>query len=95
VEEVFYHHHAVSEVGVVGIPDAVEGENVHAFVALKPGTDAVGQEELLKFAKYHLADYKVPQSITFIDSLPKGSTGKIDRNRLRQKAISSLHLSNS
>jgi long-chain acyl-CoA synthetase len=95
VEEVFYHHHAVSEVGVVGIPDDIEGENVHAFVALKPGMDAVGEQELLAFAKHHLADYKLPQSITFIDSLPKGSTGKIDRKRLRQQAIACLRLGSS
>lgn len=92
VEEVFYHHHAVSEVGVVGIPDEIEGENVHAFVALKPGVGAVGERELLEFASHHIADYKLPQRITFIDALPKGATGKIDRKRLRQQAISALQL---
>lgn len=90
VEEVFYHHHAVSEVGVVGIPDEIEGENVHAFIALKPGMEAIGEEELLAFASHHLADYKLPRSISFIDALPKGSTGKIDRKRLRQQAMSAL-----
>ena len=87
VEEVFYHHHAVSEVGVVGIPDEIEGENVHAFVALNPGMSTVGEQELLAFAGHHLADYKLPQSITFVNSLPKGATGKIDRKKLRQQAI--------
>jgi long-chain acyl-CoA synthetase len=94
VEEVFYHHHAVAEVGVVGIPDDIEGENVHAFIALKAGMNAVGEQELLDFARHHLADYKLPQGITFIDSLPKGSTGKIDRKMLRQRAIKSLRLGN-
>jgi len=84
VEEVFYHHPAVFEVGVIGTPDKFEGEMVHAFVALKPNTDAVSEEELLDFAREHLADYKLPESITFIDELPKGATGKIDRKLLKQ-----------
>ena len=83
VEEVFYHHHAVLEVGVVGITDEVEGEIIQAFIALKPSADDVTEDELIKFAKHHLADYKLPEGITFIDSLPKGATGKIDRKQLK------------
>ncbi|MEA3434784.1 MAG: AMP-binding protein, partial [Campylobacterota bacterium] len=75
VEEVFYHHPAVFEVGVIGVPDKFEGEMVHAFVALKPDAEAVSEQELLDFAREHLADYKLPESITFIDMLPKGATG--------------------
>lgn len=84
VEEVFYHHPAVFEVGVIGEPDKFEGEMVHAFIALKPGAESVTEEELLDFARHHLADYKLPESITFIDALPKGATGKIDRKQLGQ-----------
>ncbi|WP_415406134.1 class I adenylate-forming enzyme family protein [Sulfurovum sp. CS9] len=84
VEEVFYHHPAVFEVGVIGAPDKFEGEMVHAFVALKPEAETVSEEELLAFAKEHLADYKLPESITFIDALPKGATGKIDRKLLKK-----------
>ncbi len=84
VEEVFYHHPAVFEVGVIGVPDEFAGESVHAFVALKPGVRAVSEQELLAFARSHLADYKVPASITFIDTLPKSATGKIDRKLLMQ-----------
>jgi long-chain acyl-CoA synthetase len=84
VEEVFYHHPAVFEVGVIGVLDKFEGEMVHAFVALKPEDEAVSEQELLDFAREHLADYKLPESITFIDALPKGATGKIDRKLLKQ-----------
>ncbi len=87
VEEIFYHHPAVSEVGVVGMPDAVEGENVQAFIALKPGAEYVTEEMLLEFASHHLADYKLPERILFIDTLPKGATGKIDRKRLQENAL--------
>ena len=84
VEEVFYHHPAVFEVGVIGEPDRFEGEMVHAFIALKPGAESVTEKELLEFAGEHLADYKLPESITFIDALPKGATGKIDRKLLKR-----------
>lgn len=83
VEEVFYHHPAVFEVGVFSIPDAIEGENIHAFVALKTGASATAAD-LLTFAREHIADYKLPETITFIDTLPKGTTGKIDRRKLRE-----------
>ena len=86
VEEVFYHHPAVFEVGVAGLPDAVEGENIEAFVVLKPGAGEVTEEMLLEFASHHLADYKLPERVLFIDSLPKGATGKIDRKRLKEYA---------
>ena len=84
IEEVFYHHPAVFEVGVFGVPDKYEGETVHAFVALKPEAKAVSEQELLDFIGEHLADYKMPESITFIDTLPKGATGKIDRKLLKK-----------
>ncbi|MEA3434628.1 MAG: hypothetical protein U9R13_08595 [Campylobacterota bacterium] len=51
---------------------------------MKPDAEAVSEQELLDFAREHLADYKLPESITFIDMLPKGATGKIDRKLLRQ-----------
>ena len=84
VEEVFYHHPAVFEVGVIGVPDRFEGETVHAFVALKTGAKSVNEKELLDFVRGHLADYKMPESITFINELPKGATGKIDRKQLEK-----------
>lgn len=84
VEEVFYHHPAVFEVGVIGVSDEFEGEMVHAFVALKPDAKGISEKELLAFAKEHLADYKLPERIIFIDALPKGTTGKIDRKILKQ-----------
>jgi len=92
VEEVFYHHPAVFEVGVIGVPDRFEGENVHAFVALKEGAAPLTERALLNFAKAHLADYKLPQSITFIASLPKGATGKIDRKLLKAYYLQSKSL---
>ncbi len=89
VEEVFYHHPAVSEAAVVGIPDVIEGENVKAYITLKTDSEPIIEADLLTFAKKHLADYKLPQSIEFRESLPKLATGKLDRRRLRAESIHS------
>jgi len=85
VEEALYHHPAVLEVGVVGVPDPVYGERVAACVALRDGRMA-GEEELLSFARARLADYKVPERIIFLNELPKGITGKIHRRTLKELA---------
>lgn len=84
VEAVFYHHPSVFEVGVIGVPDKFKGETVHAFVALKYNVPTVSEQVLLAYAKQHLADYKLPESITFIKALPKSATGKINRKLLLQ-----------
>lgn len=86
VEGVFYQHPAVSEVGVAGRTHPLWGEVVVAFVVLRPGYDAT-EDELLAFARERLADYKVPESITFQDQLPKGSTGKILRRALAHEEV--------
>jgi len=82
VEEAFYRHPAVLESGVVGMPDAVFGEVPVAFLSLREGQEA-SADELLAFTRTLLSDYKVPVRIEFMDVLPKGLTGKIDRRRLR------------
>jgi long-chain acyl-CoA synthetase len=76
IEEVLYEHPAVREVAVVGVPDDSLGEEVGAAVALKEG-QTVTEEELRDHAKEHVASYKYPRRIWFVDELPKGPTGKI------------------
>src|SRR6185437_10039790 len=88
VEEAFYRHPAVLESGVVGMPDAVFGEVPVAFLSLREGQEA-SADELLAFARTLLSDYKVPVKIEFMDVLPKGLTGKIDRRRLRDLLLAS------
>jgi long-chain acyl-CoA synthetase len=84
VEEALYQHPAVLEVGVAGKPDAVYGELVAAFVALRPGHTA-SEADLQAFARDRIADYKVPEHIYFLPELPKGLTGKVDRRSLKEK----------
>ena len=82
VEEVLYEHPAVAEAAVIGRPDEKLGEEVLAFVALKPGASAE-PAELVAFGKERLAAYKYPREVRIVDELPKGATGKILKKELR------------
>ena len=82
VEEVLYEHPAVAEAAVIGRPDPKLGEEVVAYVALKPGASAE-PDELISFTKERLAAYKYPREVRVVDELPKGATGKILKKELR------------
>jgi fatty-acyl-CoA synthase len=82
VEGVLLRHPAVQEVAVVGLPDEKWGEAPHAFVVLKAGATATG-DELRVFARERLAGFKVPRAATFLAELPKTATGKIQKYVLR------------
>ncbi len=85
VEGVLIAHPAVTEAGVVGAPDPAMRQVVWAYVALRAGTQA-SEAELKAWARERIAAYKIPARIIFMDSLPKGVTGKIDRKSLRERA---------
>ena len=82
VEGVLLRHPAVQEAAVVGLPDERWGEAPHAFVVLKAGQSATG-EELRTFVRDRMAHFKVPKSFTFVPELPKTATGKIQKYVLR------------
>ena len=83
IEEVLVAHPAVAQAGVVGRPDGRLGEEVVAFVSLRPGA-AVTAEELTEHARQHLAANKYPREITIVPAMPLTSVGKLDRKKLRQ-----------
>ena len=85
VEDIICQHPAVAQAGVVGVPDAVWGESVCAFVVLKAGA-AAAIDDLRAFLLERLGDWKVPDLIYFKHELPLGSTGKINRRLLREVA---------
>jgi fatty-acyl-CoA synthase len=87
VEEVLYRHPAVMEAAVVARPDEKWGETPCAFVTLKPGVEGVGEAEILRWCRDHLAGFKVPKRVVF-GPLPKTSTGKIQKFVLRERARS-------
>jgi long-chain acyl-CoA synthetase len=82
VEEVVYAHPAVAEAAIIGVPDERMGEEIKAVVALKPGANAT-EEEIIAFVKERVAAYKYPRTVQFVDTLPKGATGKILKKELK------------
>jgi len=93
VEGTLLRHAAVQEVAIVGLPHDLWGEVPHAFVVLKTGAVATG-EELRQFARARLAHFKVPRGFTFLGELPKTTTGKVQKYVLRASA-SKMTTSNS
>ncbi len=86
VENVLLEHSAVMECAVIGEHDEERGHLVKAYVVLRKGHDAsVGLvKELQDFVKARIAPYKYPRAVEFTDSLPRTSTGKLQRYRLRE-----------
>ena len=84
VEDVLYKHPAVAAVAVVARPDEKWGETPFAFVELKSG-ETTDSEAIIAYAREHLARYKCPKHVVFTE-LPKTSTGKIQKFRLREMA---------
>ena len=82
VENVLYRHPQILETAVFGVPDEKWGEAVHACVVLKAG-EAVSEEEIIRFCKDHLAGYKAPKKITFLEQLPRTGSGKIYKKGLK------------
>jgi long-chain acyl-CoA synthetase len=91
VEEALYRHPAVLEAGVVGLPDPTFGEVPVALISLREGREAVA-DELIAHVRTLLADYKTPERIYFMEELPKGLTGKVDRRRLREILLANADL---
>jgi long-chain acyl-CoA synthetase len=86
IEDVLIAHPAVAQVGVVGRPDQRLGEEVVAFVSLRPGAEATAAE-LTEYAERHLAANKYPREITIVPAVPLTSVGKLDRKKLRQWVV--------
>ena len=84
IEEVIIQHPAVREVAVIGVPDPRWGEAIKAVVAMVPGEE-VTEAELIDFCRDHIASYKKPKSVDFVDELPKNNFGKIVKQELRAK----------
>lgn len=101
IDDLLYTHPAVSHAAVIGVPDALYGEEVAAFIVLKDGFESsppyeggvsaapggrdgslITQEDIIDFCKLHLADFKCPKTVHFVDDIPKGPTGKLLKREL-------------
>ncbi len=89
IEDTLYRHPQIMEVAVVAKPDPVWGETPCAFVTLKPDAGPVSAEDIIAWCRASLAHYKVPRTVVF-GSLPKTSTGKIQKFELRERAKETL-----
>jgi len=83
IEKLLSEHPAVEMVAVIGVPDERMGELGKAFIVPRPG-ERPRTEELLEWARDNMANYKVPKSISIVDSLPLNASGKILKIELRQ-----------
>ncbi len=82
IEEVMMKHDAVSMVAVIGIPDEESGEEIKACVVINKGFE-ISKEELKAWTKEHVASYKYPRIIQFMEALPMSATGKILKKKLK------------
>jgi acyl-CoA synthetase (AMP-forming)/AMP-acid ligase II len=84
VENFLYGHEAVKEVAVVGVPDPYRGENIKAFIVLKPAfTGQISEDELVQWSRAKMAAYKYPRIVEFVSELPKTASGKVLKRILR------------
>jgi fatty-acyl-CoA synthase len=91
VEEFLYTHPAVADVQVIGVPSREYGEEVMAWVKLRQGAQATG-EQLTEFCRGKIAHFKIPRYWKFTDSFPLTVTGKVQKFRMREMAIAELGL---
>lgn len=91
IEELLYAHPSIAEVQVVGLPDERLGEEVSAWLRLKPGA-VVTAAEVQAYCRERIAHYKVPRYVVFVEEYPTTVTGKVQKYRLRELGIARFGL---
>ncbi len=84
IEEILYAHPKILEAAVIGLPDPEWGEKVHAVVALKEG-EKLTEDEVKDYCREHIASFKKPKSVEFVDKLPRSPAGKVLKRILRDR----------
>jgi fatty-acyl-CoA synthase len=91
IEEFLYRHPAIQDVQVVGVPDPKYGEELCAWIILRPG-QAADEQAVRDFCQGQIAHYKVPRYIRFVDAFPMTVTGKIQKFKIREAMKDELKL---
>jgi fatty-acyl-CoA synthase len=91
IEEFLYRHPAVQDVQVVGVPDPKYGEELAAWIVVKPGA-GLTEDEVRAFCKGQIAHYKVPRYLRFVEGFPTTVTGKVQKFLIREAMIAELDL---
>ncbi|NML18573.1 AMP-binding protein [Azohydromonas caseinilytica] len=92
IEEFLFRHPKVQSVQVFGVPDAKYGEEVCAWIVLKPGESAT-EDEIRDFCREQIAHYKIPRYIRFVSEMPMTITGKVQKFVMRERMVEELKLS--
>ena len=94
IEEFLYTHPAVLDVQVIGVPDARYGEELCAWIRLRPG-HSLSLDELRAFCRDRIAHYKVPRYLKLADEFPMTVTGKVQKFRMREISIAEIGLADA
>jgi fatty-acyl-CoA synthase len=91
VEEFLYTHPEVADVQVIGVPDERYGEELMAWIILRPGS-ALEESAVREFCRGQIAHFKIPRYVKFVDGFPMTVTGKVQKFKMRELAIEELGL---
>jgi fatty-acyl-CoA synthase len=92
IEEFLYSHPDIADVSVVGVPDEKYGEELMAWVVMKPDTTALDAEAVREFCTGKIAHYKIPRYVHVVDGFPMTVTGKVRKVEMREAAVDLLGL---
>jgi fatty-acyl-CoA synthase len=92
IEEFLFRHPKIEAAQVIGLPDPVYGEELCAWIKLKPGA-AAEADEIRAFCRGQIAHYKIPRHIRFVEAFPMTVTGKVQKFVMRDEMIRELGLS--
>ncbi|WP_328530634.1 AMP-binding protein [Nocardioides sp. NBC_00368] len=92
IEEFLYTHPDIEDVQVIGVPDETYGEELCAWVRLRPGAERMTAETLEAYATGKLAHYKIPRYVLVVEEFPMTVTGKVRKVEMREKTVSELRL---
>jgi fatty-acyl-CoA synthase len=91
IEEFLYTHPQIADVQVIGVPDQRYGEELMAWIIVRPGA-SLTEDEVKDFCRGQIAHFKIPRYVKFVDSFPMTVTGKVQKFKMREVATEELGL---